>query len=767
MTLDQIDKSITNYRNSDASGPILVDVPTYELSFRLLEKYKVDSTLQLIDPSMFCDEDSFPKLPQMLDFLMKAEKDVMYFHLTPYLMLKGEIELEKNLKRLLDLRAKGHIVIITVACRRYLLNFDKRLFESGRIKIHDYGETDDRKLTLNLYPKDFNIEIDVRINGINNLYKICSLVRDDFNDNHYSVFTNKGKSDFPVSLYEINYVSSAFEMLKSCYSSDLASITEEMGTSEYWKILYDSLDDVDDNVYKYFRKNIGDPHNLHLSVANFSGFGDYNRWLFFIALKIYHVENNEYLAEVENSSRNYEEFINNSFCKILDYSVEDDRFETLYGYRKSLIREMSDYGDALKYFLKKVNGKGEDAIFYLTDNTKDEREMIIELIVSHADMYSYDELLDILKNVYHDLFLYMEPYSFDKVLLTDYFKLYRYCKLTNQILPEFEAMVMMNAKDRWYNSNLNYRDSYVSKLRVDVGKTRLYFMDAMGLEFVPYFEKKCAECELSVSFDVARCDLPSITSLNKGFIDDLRDRGCIVTENGKLDDLKHKGEMSYNYQNNKLPTHIIAELDIINGLIEQLRKLDVDEKAYVISDHGASRLAVIKESEVKIEMAEKGKHSGRCCPISEIDEQPEFATKENDFWCLANYDRFKGGRKASVEVHGGASIEEVAVPIISVKRAGKKVICELVDNNPIKVSYKCPARLLLFVEVDSDDISITVGGKSYKAEKTDKQYHYEVVMDDIRRKGEYIFSVYKEGFIIADNLKFVTKKEGASERKFF
>lgn len=80
----------------------------------------------------------------------------------------------------------------------------------------------------------------------------------------------------------------------------------------------------------------------------------------------------------------------------------------------------------------------------------------------------------------------------------------------------------------------------------------------------------------------------------------------------------------------------------------------------------ASRLAVIHETENLWEMASNGKHSGRCCPKSEIDERPDSATDAEDFWALANYDRFKGSRKANVEVHGGATLEEIAVPIIEI-----------------------------------------------------------------------------------------------------
>ena len=89
-------------------------------------------------------------------------------------------------------------------------------------------------------------------------------------------------------------------------------------------------------------------------------------------------------------------------------------------------------------------------------------------------------------------------------------------------------------------------------------------------------------------------------------------------------------------------------------------------KAIIISDHGASRLAVLHETENIWNMETKGEHSGRCCKISEIDDKPDFAIEESGYWILANYDRFSRKRRANVEVHGGASMEEVAVPIIEI-----------------------------------------------------------------------------------------------------
>ena len=149
-----------------------------------------------------------------------------------------------------------------------------------------------------------------------------------------------------------------------------------------------------------------------------------------------------------------------------------------------------------------------------------------------------------------------------------------------------------------------------------------------------------------------------------------------------------------------LPIHLISELDLIENMLKQvvvyLSNPNI-ERVFLISDHGSSRLAVINESENTIEMVEKGIHSGRCCLMTDSDEIPKFATSENGYWCLANYDRFKGGRKACVEVHGGATLEEVAIPIIEVTKKNKKIECNILDGyETIFISFKKKAEIKLF-----------------------------------------------------------------------
>ena len=56
------------------------------------------------------------------------------------------------------------------------------------------------------------------------------------------------------------------------------------------------------------------------------------------------------------------------------------------------------------------------------------------------------------------------------------------------------------------------------------------------------------------------------------------------------------------------------------------------------------------------------------------------ATDENGYWCIANYDQFKGGRKTGVEVHGGATLEEVAIPIITFTLKDKDIECYILKQ---------------------------------------------------------------------------------------
>lgn len=758
MTINETYRRVDKYLASDRHSAIIVDVPNAMVLKEFKSHYNVDAN-QIKNASDFAKPDSLPLMSDLKAFL-EASNDRMFLDgLAFFLWLLGKEALKKELKSILELQTEGKLVIITYCCADILHTLDNRLFQAARITIVDGDKVD---LPTLQFLSPVIPEPEAYVDGINQLNSMDAFLEGGFDI--IPVVTKRHKADYPDSAYEITDISSSYDAL--CYLTDIEKLGEDAGEPEEWDELLKQMSNYD-TWEDFVSQKFGVPSKLATFIRDFKSLDKFDRWALFIALRTFGAKGNNYLSEVVSKSSTFGEFINECFTHLLDYEVKDSAFWSLYNERRQILIGMQEFTDTAASFCKQVHCKGEASLCYMTDLSTIEKETTIALIAMYRQSYSERELQEVLRHTYLDLALYLEPFDFGVRELNDYIEQYKFCKVTNQISSEFKEKVDYQATEHQYITWLQPRSVLVDKLEKDKDKTCLYFMDAMGVEFLGFLQHKCYANRLNFKAAVGRCDLPSITSINKGFSDEFRAIGCKVYDKKDLDELKHSGNSSYNYENTKIPIHIVEELNILNKLIGQLNTMGKDQTAYVIADHGATRLAVINETENKWEVSEKGIHSGRCCPQSDTTEKPDFAVEENGFWCLANYDRFKGGRKALVEVHGGATIEEVAVPVITIQKQDKQILCKLVDDKPVMVSFKKKAELVLFVEVQSDSLTITINEMKYKVEPTGTPYQYHVVMPDIKKAGVYQFNVYDNGALICKDLKFEVKKEGASERKFF
>lgn len=428
----------------------------------------------------------------------------------------------------------------------------------------------------------------------------------------------------------------------------------------------------------------------------------------------------------------------------------------------------------MRDFCAIVLSKEKNAIYYLTDNTQSEKETIFALLDKYGDEYAREEVLSALKLVYPALYQYLSPYQFGNEFLNSYFQEYKYQKVLNRIFPEFDEIVKEQAVKREYNLILEPRAAKIES--IDRSGAQLYFVDAMGVEFLGYIVSVCKDLGIQARISVCSCELPSITSENKEFLDLFVSEEFPIVDIKDLDDIKHHGKHDFNYIHTKLPIHLSMELDIICELLTKIKSSLMAgniQKAVLVADHGASRLAVIHETENIWEMSSRGVHSGRCCLRTDVEQQPSYATDAGNFWALANYDRFRGGRKASVEVHGGATLEEVTVPIIELTYSSTRVEVLLFPMNvasigldevpEIKVSYRKKAAVKIFATEKLQDVSICIGGRFYPATAMGSNF-YSVEMPDIKKAGTYSVGVYADGNIVADKLPLIVKKEGAREK---
>ena len=131
-----------------------------------------------------------------------------------------------------------------------------------------------------------------------------------------------------------------------------------------------------------------------------------------------------------------------------------------------------------------------------------------------------------------------------------------------------------------------------------------------------------------------------------------------------------------------------------------------------------------------------------------------FAIEENNYLVLADYGRFKGSRAADVEVHGGASLEEVVVPIIELTLSDKNITVKLVKET-VGVDSRIGTEIELFLSAHLQSVSVVLNGKSYNSLNIDEN-HYVVKLPDIKRAGIYDAVVYSGDNMIG-NVTFKTQ----------
>ena len=251
-------------------------------------------------------------------------------------------------------------------------------------------------------------------------------------------------------------------------------------------------------------------------------------------------------------------------------------------------------------------------------------------------------------------------------ILSSYFRDYKRQKVAGCIEDRFAEMVRDLAEDR---------PQFVLPSREDIlesigsANVVLCWVDALGCEFLGFIQAAAERFGLKIKVTPARAKLPSITSVNRGFFDDWQ--GMKMQPVGRIDKIKHG---DFERANPEMPSNVAAELphelavldETMRSIAATLRK-NIGRKVVLTGDHGATRLAVLSGRETVWEMPEKGKHHGRCCRKSEFKGvlPPCVTESDDETWhVLAGYDRFKGGRMGDVEVHGGATIEEMVVPVV-------------------------------------------------------------------------------------------------------
>ena len=339
---------------------------------------------------------------------------------------------------------------------------------------------------------------------------------------------------------------------------------------------------------------------------------------------------------------------------------------------QTLVKKMNIERD--KQFFHTLNSIPvfEDRLPFLSGNTKDERIYILDMVgqwlKSNAEQVRTSQKI---KAVYPLLFAYLQsmPTSIDSIY-DEYIADYKTHKLANT-LPDSEELFFRGIEPdvlpyRYAALNHNITDSTV-----------VLWIDAMGFEYLSLLlyvlgqnpKGKVLSAELTIA------TLPTETKFN----DQWTQMNIPYEKLDKLDILAHKGVADApDYY-----TCIEEQFAFFKNLSETVNELFKSYHRVIITgDHGTSRLAArffhTRDGLQPPKDATVFSH-GRYCSVTSVPTTTYDKIKSASDWdgnkylVFASYDHFKTSGFATSsnddqalygEIHGGASPEEMIVPVV-------------------------------------------------------------------------------------------------------
>ena len=761
-TMDQCFDRIEAYCQKEITGhPLLVNTENAHDFQCLVKRMQLDGNKTCVFVHDYCGKG----LPQ-IDALFRDVKKKGCFvviGLSSYVMLLGKKRAEELMARLQELSVAGHVIVLLSHMKEIRLSRmqqDQHL--SYRVLLLEGDPTP--LPSIYLASPEENSFGQLVLPNIQALLEKLEQYDPVGGETSFAVRTSLHKEVFSESMYSIRSSKGIYKELLRAFPVLKGDLEESWGTKEDWERFAQEWKECL-SWGALAEKHFGiDAHFSAILEREYEQADTYETWLYWLLLKVQGASEDAYLSYALGKSRHWRDLWEHIFLSLSSLSFQMREFEKYCEGRKRLLEGQAIPATWVSEYQDAIAQKGRDAIWYLFAGTAWEEKMLFQCLADYD--YTKEEVMGVLKTHFPDLFAYMKSFTFtmhQKVperlvpLLTKYFDDYKWQKLMNHLTPDFKAQVNTLAEHRVYNQ-FPIRSLALSQMKKE--NTMMYFVDALGVEYLSYISEKCKTYGLLLSIQVVHGELPSITSQNTEFMN------ADVTNIKDLDALKHESQ-TYNYEKQKIPLHLVAELKAIDGVLQTIRDgllMKEMKSAIIISDHGATRLAVLNDEEYGAEFIvgeSKGQHSGRCCQVEEDPGIP-FAAYENGYAVLANYMRFKGSRKADVEVHGGATLEETLVPLLQISLKPKDPMVEF-QPALVQLRKKEVGELLLVTNFDMADPYIIVNGKIYRGKLDTHRRRAIIPLPDMKRTHDYMADIYDGDTLLKEQVAFHVKKEVAKD----
>lgn len=396
----------------------------------------------------------------------------------------------------------------------------------------------------------------------------------------------------------------------------------------------------------------------------------------------------------------------------------------------------------------------ETRLDFMTGNSKKERIYLIRMVGKWMKSdYEQISSCEKLRQVYPELFFYLShAVHQEDADLKGYLARYKAHKLENT-LPADEDVYFAGFQTDVYDNRYSVLADNID------GDTIILWIDALGVEWLPLLSWTIKEhCDGKiVSTSVGQAILPTETCYN-----DLWSRMATpYSKLDKLDKLAHKGvvdEPDYYACIEEQLSFVAGAHKHITGLLKK------HHRVIITGDHGTSRLAArlfhVKDGFSAPMDATVCSH-GRYCKSVEAAGYAMPNTrvfKGSDgmqYVVFTNYDHFKqSGFAAGAdddnaiygEVHGGATPEEMLVPIIVIDSNFEMPLSAAWEKNIVKIMMK-KARLSLTFNKPVQKLQVKVAGIDAEVSTSDGGKRWSVVIPGIKQ-GTYTAHVLANNILV-------------------
>lgn len=599
------------------------------------------------------------------------------------------------------------------------------------------------------------------------LWKVGGKVKPQIICTSKTIFNNAHHAQ-PDNAFDYVVCRDAWEFLKNGLKLKLDADTPAEEDLHYWEQLAQCVD-VDDFDFEQFVNNRFNAYNLtdaNIFVQTwFECHDDFSRWL----LKTFYlskVGRETYLGRVLSATPAMS--TSALFSCMATYIFEEDAMtEAALQQRRLLLAEALKQNvqiteQAESQIHEKLCGMVADpgkgygmAMRYMSSLTITEQQLMIEWLGKE-----HIERNDI-KTLFPALYDYTAEFNLQPAdgngWVNDYFGAYVKSKVGHHISETLQTRLSeLNenevAFETWSNRFQTVKTLLYNRQDIDV----YYWIDGLGVDWIPFITKEIERHRMDGVYlneiHLCRAILPTVTEVNKPKLEEISEN---LKKIGDLDSFAHTQK---NY-----PQYIIRELTIVRDAIRQVLSQYNGKKIAFVSDHGLSYMASMG---MGLNLAGlTPNHGGRCAVWSKGTAPHDSRYKVMDdgkMMCALTYDSLAAKIPSGQGAHGGATPEEVLVPVIIVssQKNASNYSAKLLNGEINSIN---PVLKYVIKGLSSIDVPLVeYNGAEYALQRTtsDTFESERLMLVDTATKATLTIGTFKQ----TDTLKINT---GAEENDLF